>query len=127
MAWGSGSAVRHCPHQVLADRQTRLFPPSAGVHFEIIFSGRGALVFRIDIYCRLEPVRSPPKEKKAHIDRLVNTDAGLLPYSFTVMHHKDSGSAAIKKMPVKRVNDFSFGLSPSPQIEALLAFTGVSG
>ena len=97
------------------------------MHFEIIFAGRGALVFCIDIYCGPEPVRRSPKEKKAHIDRLVNTDAGLLPHSFTVMHHKDSGSAAIKKMPVKRINDFSFGLIPSPQIEALLAFTEVSG
>ena len=72
-------------------------------------------------------MRRPPKEKKAHIDRLVNTDDCLLTQSFAVMHHKDSGSAAIKKMPVKRINDFSFGLSPSPQIEALLAFTEVSG
>src|SRR5206468_11304384 len=127
MAWRSGSAVRRCAHMVLADKQARLSPPSAGMHVEIIFAGRGALVFRIDIYCGPEPVCRSPKEKKAHIDRLVNRDDRLLPHSFAVMHHKDSGHAAIKKLPGKRINDFSFGLGPSPQIEALLAFTEVSG
>src|ERR1043166_3548503 len=112
MAWRSGSAVLRCPHMVLADRQARLFPPSAGMHFEIIFAGRGAFVLRIDIYCGPEPMRRAPKEKKAHIDRLVNTEDLVLPHSFAVVHHKDSGSAAIKKMPVKRVHHFCFGLIP---------------
>src|SRR5437660_11178753 len=127
MAWRSGTAVRRCPHMVLADGQTRLFPPSAGMHLEITFAGRRALVLRINIYCGPEPMRRLPKEKKAHIDRLVNTDDRLLTQSFAVMHHKDSGSATIKKMPVKRINHFGPGMIPSSQTEALLAFTEVSG
>jgi hypothetical protein len=97
------------------------------MHFEITFAGRSALVFRINIQCGPEPVRRPPKKKEAHIDRLVNTEDLVLLHSFAVVHHKDSGSAAIKKMPVKGINHFDLGMIPSPQIEGLPPFIEISG
>src|SRR5437016_3902388 len=103
MAWRSGSAVRGCPHMVLAIREAPLIPPSAGNLYEITFTGRGALIFRVDLYCGPKPFRRLPQEKKTHIDRLVNENGLGLLHSFAVVHHKDSGIPALKKMPVQRI------------------------
>ena len=112
---------------VLAGRTSGLLSPSASKLFEIFLSRRGALVFPIDIQYGLESLRRRMQEKKAHIDRLIDEDGPVLPRSLAVVHHKDAGSAHIKKMSVKRVHHFSPGLIPSPEIETLLPIIEVSG
>src|SRR5438105_2462946 len=107
MAWRPGPTVRFCAHAIFADRQVaRLFSPSTVKLFEIFQCARRVLVFRIDIQYGLESLCRRLNKNKAHVDRLVDVEDLLMPHCLAVMDHKDSGGAAIKKMPMKGIEEF---------------------